>query len=591
MKITTAEKTSASFLSDTLSLATQSCPILPILVGSCALALGSGVARASIAYGSINNFDTVNDTGVPCHGFEIELDDIHSSDITYTFDWNHYGVPSITEDDSDPLHSKVFVRYASAKTNGVWEAYTAVPSGPIAPTQGHQFTDPSTNFGGEHFGVGYRTAPTAIKYNWLIDDGNGALIHGGAVNVATPTFTYIPPVAGLPAQVQAAIVPPPPPELPVLEFGPPSWVKEIRTTIHNNNEVKLRDLVSDDPGDPDDKNWRNGEPDEVEVEWQLLQTDFKKADGGHNGKLQGAPEDLNNGDEIVTRRYEFYKYVGPIDPETGEAMTENVGPDGIHGVGDYADTVVVGEFFGAQMSAFDVDAPIGLIDHLPDGEIDVPYDTRTVVIASTPSFVATTSGSLPYGMTFDPVKGEVSGTPTASGVFVFNVQVTSSNSPVVTKAYAFTIADAGVILPPHSAVDTSASPLDGGTTTGTGVYTNGSSVTVVARPNPTFDFVNWTDNGTVVSTNSSYEFSIEVNRSLVANFAASVIPRLEIQFATNAVMIAWATNFAGFRLVQNATLGGTNWTTVTNEVTVVGATRQVIVSPIEGDSFFRLKGP
>jgi hypothetical protein len=533
----------------------------------------------------------VNDTGVPCHGFEIELDDIHSSDITYTFDWNHYGVPSITEDDSDPLHPKVFVRYASAKTNGVWEAYTAVPSGPIAPTQGHQFTDPSTNFGGEHFGVGYRTAPTAIKYNWLIDDGNGALIHGGAVNVATPTFTYIPPAAGLPAQVQAAIVPPPPPELPVLEFGPPSWVKEIRTTIHNNNEVKLRDLVSDDPGDPDDKNWRNGEPDEVEVEWQLLQTDFKKADGGHNGKLQGAPEDLNNGDEIVTRRYEFYKYVGPIDPETGEAMTENVGPDGIHGVGDYADTVVVGEFFGAQMSAFDVDAPIGLIDHLPDGEIDVPYDTRTVVIASTPSFVATTSGSLPYGMTFDPVKGEVSGTPTASGVFVFNVQVTSSNSPVVTKAYAFTIADAGVILPPHSAVDTSASPLDGGTATGTGVYNNGSSVTVVARPNPTFDFVNWTDNGTVVSTNSSYEFSIEVNRSLVANFAASVIPRLEIQFATNAVMIAWATNFAGFRLVQNATLGGTNWTTVTNEVTVVGATRQVIVSPIEGDSFFRLKGP
>lgn len=178
-----------------------------------------------------------------------------------------------------------------------------------------------------------------------------------------------------------------------------------------------------------------------------------------------------------------------------------------------------------------------------------------------------------------------------SGVFLFNVQVTSRNSPAVTKAYAFTIADAGVILPPHSSVDTSASPTDGGTTTGTGVYTNGSSVTVVARPNSTFDFVNWTDNGTVVSTNSSYEFSIEVNRSLLANFAASVIPRLEIQFATNAVVIAWATNFAGFRLEQNATLGGTNWTAVTNEVTVVGATRQVIVSPIEGDSFFRLKSP
>ena len=272
-------------------------------------------------------------------------------------------------------------------------------------------------------------------------------------------------------------------------------------------------------------------------------------------------------------------------------MTESVGPDGIHGVADYADTVVVGEFFGAQMSAFDVDAPIGLIDHLPDGEVEVPYNTRTLVIASTPSFVATTSGSLPDGMTFDPVKGEVSGTPNASGVFVFNVQVTSSNSPVVAKAYPFTIADSGAILPPHSSVDTSASPAEGGTATGTGVYNNGSSVAVVARPNPAFDFVNWTDNGTIVSTNASYQFTIEVNHSLVANFTASVSPRLEIQSVTNAVVLTWATNFAGFRLERTTTLAGTNWTGVTNEVSVVGATRQVIVSPNEGESFFRLTYP
>ena len=76
----------------------------------------------------------------------------------------------------------------------------------------------------------------------------------------------------------------PPPEVPVLEFGLASWVKEIRTTSHNNNEVKLRDLVSDDPDDPEDRNWRNGEPDEVEVEWQILQTDYNAANGGANGE-------------------------------------------------------------------------------------------------------------------------------------------------------------------------------------------------------------------------------------------------------------------------------------------------------------------
>jgi len=51
------------------------------------LLLGVTSARACVAYSSINIFDTVNDTGVTCHGFEIEMDDIHSADITYTYGW------------------------------------------------------------------------------------------------------------------------------------------------------------------------------------------------------------------------------------------------------------------------------------------------------------------------------------------------------------------------------------------------------------------------------------------------------------------------------------------------------------------------
>ena len=62
----------------------------------------------SQAYGSINNFDAVNDTGTECHGFEIEIDGCYSRDITYTYDYNHYGTPKITEDLSNPLSPKVF---------------------------------------------------------------------------------------------------------------------------------------------------------------------------------------------------------------------------------------------------------------------------------------------------------------------------------------------------------------------------------------------------------------------------------------------------------------------------------------------------
>ena len=48
---------------------------------------------------------------------------------------------------------------------------------------------------------------------------------------------------------------------------------------------------------------------------------------------------MGSGNESVTRRYEFYKYVGPYDintpdgPNTGtnEALCASVGADGVHG--------------------------------------------------------------------------------------------------------------------------------------------------------------------------------------------------------------------------------------------------------------------
>jgi hypothetical protein len=62
------------------------------------LFLGPRTAQASIAYGSINSFDSGKDTSNVCHGFEIELDDIHRADITYAYDHDDYGTPKISED-------------------------------------------------------------------------------------------------------------------------------------------------------------------------------------------------------------------------------------------------------------------------------------------------------------------------------------------------------------------------------------------------------------------------------------------------------------------------------------------------------------
>ena len=518
--------------------------------------------QASIAYGTLNNFDCVNDTGVEAHGFEIELDDVHSRDITYTYDYNHYGTPKITEDNSDPLHPKVFIRYAGTRlANGTWSAYTAIPAGPIAPTDGHMFTNPSLNFGGEHFGAGYYGAPSAVKYNWLIDDGTGNLAHGPAVMVSTPTFAYYPPApAQVFPQVQAVIVPPPPPAPPVLQFGQATWVKDIKTSTHNANKVELVDLRDPDPANPGAKDWANGEPAEVETEWRILQTEFANA-GNPKGELKGLPEDLPGGNEVITRRYEFYKYVGPIDAESGEAMGDTVGADGIHGVGvvtytdsfdalgepvvvtvDLSTVVIVGEFFGAQMAGFDVAPALGLIDHIPDGEVGVPYAERSVVVGVGVGFLASVSGALPDGTAFDELTGIFSGTPTVAGVFTFTVTASDLSGAFATKDYTVTIAGDAVV-PVTYTVSTGSTPIAGGTTSGAGTYNDGDSVTVVATANAGYSFVNWTEGGAVASASASYTFSAGANRNLVANFA--LIPVTYTVSASAAPIAGGTTSGAG----------------------------------------------
>ncbi len=61
-------------------------------------------------------------------------------------------------------------------------------------------------------------------------------------------------------------------------------------------------------------------------------------------------------------------------------------------------------------------------------------------------------------------------------------------------------------------------PAVAGTVTGQGNYNDGSAVTLTATTNPGYAFVNWTENGSVVSTDEEYTFTIHANRNLVANF-------------------------------------------------------------------------
>ncbi len=68
-------------------------------------------------------------------------------------------------------------------------------------------------------------------------------------------------------------------------------------------------------------------------------------------------------------------------------------------------------------------------------------------------------------------------------------------------------------------VSVEAQPEEGGTVAGTGIYDYGTTVTVSATPNEHFEFVNWTEDGVMVSNSAEYTFTVNRSRHLVANFA------------------------------------------------------------------------
>ncbi len=65
----------------------------------------------------------------------------------------------------------------------------------------------------------------------------------------------------------------------------------------------------------------------------------------------------------------------------------------------------------------------------------------------------------------------------------------------------------------------SADPSEGGIVEGAGAYEEDQSCTVTATPATGYDFINWTENGNVVSQEAAYTFVVSAGRDLVAHFA------------------------------------------------------------------------
>jgi hypothetical protein len=67
-------------------------------------------------------------------------------------------------------------------------------------------------------------------------------------------------------------------------------------------------------------------------------------------------------------------------------------------------------------------------------------------------------------------------------------------------------------------ITTIASPPEGGIITGNGSYFAGTTAKLTASPNKGYTFVNWTENGTSVSTDTLYSFTVTKDRTMTAVF-------------------------------------------------------------------------
>ena len=141
----------------------------------------------------------------------------------------------------------------------------------------------------------------------------------------------------------------------------------------------------------------------------------------------------------------------------------------------------------------------------------------TITATANPAAGGSISGGGPYnyGATCNL-------TATANPGYTF-VNWTEGGTPVSTNSsLSFTVTSNRTLVANFQlqsyTITATANPAAGGSISGGGPYNYGATCNLTASANPGYTFVNWTEGGTPISTNSSLSFTVTSNRTLVANF-------------------------------------------------------------------------
>ena len=255
-----------------------------------ALVVGFAVPQAyGGVFGSLANFDVVNDTGREAHGFEIEIDDSHfdhAGGISSVFGLDrNFGVPANSvERYGAPTIDYITgfgarITYKASFGSSGWSTGTA--SGIFANPRDSCWTLGGVGYPNvpcDHFGIATLGSPAKVNYNWLLETtANSAALTKSIVGIPSVTFTPAAPGAANQA-VQVQIQAVAPPVEAGQNFGQAYWVKTFKTEVGHN--LELDNLL---------RHNNDVEAAKVEVEWEVFQS---RVDGNGGNEFKVAAFDL-----------------------------------------------------------------------------------------------------------------------------------------------------------------------------------------------------------------------------------------------------------------------------------------------------------
>ena len=198
--------------------------------------------------------------------------------------------------------------------------------------------------------------------------------------------------------------------------------------------------------------------------------------------------------------------------------------------------------------------------------------TYTITVLADPAEFGTVSGGDTYN------QGEsCTVIASANEGYIFTHWTENGNEVSNHASYTFTVTSDRTLVanfsvqPQSYTITVTPNPTNGGTVRGNGTYQEGQQCTVSATPAAGYVFQKWTENGTDVSTSSSYTFTVTGNRNLVANFK---VQTYAISVAAEPANGGTVTGNGNFNYGQSCTITATanegydflNWTENGNQI-------------------------